>query len=188
MRPALTKDGPNAGTRYNVATNAKIENPMEVYKDGNAGIGFIKGLKTNQAAVGRSSDRPRVEGRGLGRRDIFEASMTNTIVGLDKTSSQEKQKVEVQLWDCKRNSFMSVIACSEVLALYRPAGGLRAPRRVAQSHTTGDSDKVTLVTLISLVLSTSTAMHDQSPFCKVGYSEGKGRGVFGTYLSIAFPN
>jgi hypothetical protein len=59
------KVGPKAGTRYNVARSANIENPTEVYRAGKGGTGSIKGLTTNQAAIGMVEQR-KIVGSGRG--------------------------------------------------------------------------------------------------------------------------
>ena len=65
LRFAFMKVGPRAGTRYNVARSANIENPTEVYRAGKGGTGSIKGLTTNQAAIGMVEPR-KIVGRGRG--------------------------------------------------------------------------------------------------------------------------
>jgi hypothetical protein len=62
---AATKVGPKAGTKYNVARNANIENPTEVYNEGNGGMGSSNGLTTNHTAIGKMEARKMV-GRGRG--------------------------------------------------------------------------------------------------------------------------
>ena len=66
FKSALINVGPRAGTRYNTATNANIENPIAEYKAGNAGTGFIRGLNTNHDAMDASAIVTKLEGNGRG--------------------------------------------------------------------------------------------------------------------------
>jgi hypothetical protein len=59
------KVGPKAGTKYNVARSANIENPTEVYKDGSGGTGSRKGRTTNHAATG-TMEPSKIVGSGRG--------------------------------------------------------------------------------------------------------------------------
>jgi hypothetical protein len=64
LRLALTNDGPRAGTRYNVASNANMENPNEAYRPGSDGAGSKRGRMTNHEATGTRANRSTGE-RGL---------------------------------------------------------------------------------------------------------------------------
>jgi len=87
FRSALTKVGPNAGTRYNVASSANIENPNDVYSAGSGGTGSKSGLTTNHAATG-TRPKSKIEGRsrGGGATAIWKRNPGRGRVGLGKAT------------------------------------------------------------------------------------------------------
>lgn len=64
FKPACMNAGPAAGTRNRVATKAMIEKPKEVYSAAKAGAGSTKGLTINHAAVGTSTPKTNLFGKG----------------------------------------------------------------------------------------------------------------------------
>jgi hypothetical protein len=59
------KVGPKAGTKYNVASKANMENPNDVYNAGRAGTGSNNGLTINHAPIG-TNERGKTGGKALG--------------------------------------------------------------------------------------------------------------------------
>ena len=67
------KVGPSAGTRCNVAKNAKMEKPREEYRAGIEGAGSKKGLTMNHEATGT---RPKSNTGDKGRGEIMPKVVT----------------------------------------------------------------------------------------------------------------
>ena len=70
---ALRKLGPNAGIRWRVDTNARMENPSDAERNGNVADGYIKGTPTSPTDIGM---------RGMeSDLGILELSRRNTSLG-----------------------------------------------------------------------------------------------------------
>jgi len=180
LRFALTKVGPRAGTKYIANRKANMDSPTETYSAGREGARVIRGRAMNQDATG-TRDAKRAGGRDRGAV-AFGIVNVGPIQRADGVEGKERVS---PTFHTRRFGELGRVDL---------AAPLTRPLFLCKSHVCSKPQ----TRMQSIVAEMSDSPPSRTPAittpdvrnfagCRVKYSEGRGRGVFGAPEACSSP-